>query len=459
MRHRARVGLVGALACALACALAVAPGAWWGAAPAAEGAHETLRVSTDGGRGEPNNGSFTPSVSRNGRYVAFASEASNLVPGDTNHRRDIFVRDVAKGTTTRVSVSSRGRQGNLDSYNPSISDDGRFVVFDSFATNLVPDDLNREGDVFVHDLVEHTTTRVSRGIDGKETDASSGFATISGDGNVIAFESSATNLRAGRPGKVTDIYLVDRAGNVLDWVTRSPANGEPNGGSGDIALSRDGQVVAFASAATNLVPGDTNLADDVFVRDRRVGWTQRVSVNSLGGETNDNSGAPSISDDGRIVVFSSNASSLVSLVPGTQSLPAFVFHRFHTGDDNFVPDVFVHDRVTRRTEIVSVSTEGAQGIAESYEASVSGDGTKVAFASYASDLVPGDGRPGSEIFLRDLTNRRTTRLSVDGSDHQGNGTSVQPAISGDGNWVAFTSDASNLVRGDRNRSGDVFLRH
>jgi Tol biopolymer transport system component len=380
------------------------------------------------------------------------------VTGDTNHRRDIFVRDVRAGTTTRVSVSGRGKQANLDSYNPSISDDGRYVVFDSFATNLVPDDLNREGDVFLRDLSAGTTTRVSHGPDGKETDAGSGFAVISGDGSVIAFESSATNLRAGSPGRVTDIYVVDRTGKVLDWVDRSPAGGEPNGGSGDIALSRDGRMVAFASAASNLVPGDTNLSDDVFVRDRAERVTQRVSVNSIGGEGNDDSGAPSISDDGRYVAFTSNASTLVSLTPGTQSLPQFIFNRFNVGDENFVSDVFVHDLFTGHTEMVSVDSNGAQGAAESYEASISGDGTKVAFASFASELVPGPLHPGSEIFLRDLRTHQTTRVSVATGNQQGNGMSVQPAISTDGTRIAFTSEASNLVPGDRNHSGDVFVR-
>jgi Tol biopolymer transport system component len=428
------------------------------AVPASAADHVTTRVSAQGGRGEPNDGSFTPAISADGRYVVFASDASNLVPGDTNHRRDIFVRDLRAGRTTRVSVSTRGQQGNLDSYNPSISDDGRFVVFDSFASNLVPDDLNREGDVFLRDLHAGTTTRVSRGIDGRETDASSGFAVISGDGSVIAFESSATNLRTGSPGRVTDIYVVDRTGQVLDWVDRSAANGEPNGGSGDIALSRDGRMVAFASAASNLVPGDTNQSDDVFVRDRASQVTQRVSVNSIGGEGNDDSGAPSISDDGRFVAFSSNASTLASLMPGTQNLPQFIFNRLNVGDDNFVSDVFVHDLVTGHTELVSVDSAGNQGNAESYEASISGDGTKIAFSSFASGLVPGGDQPGSEIFLRDLTTRQTTRISVGTDNRQGNGMSVQPAISADGTRVAFSSEATNLVPGDRNHSGDVFVR-
>ncbi len=454
MRRTGRIAAALTLAGALVGALAGAP-----VAGAAETGHATLRVSEAGGRGEPNDASFTPSASRDGRFVAFASAASNLVPGDTNHRRDIFVRDVQAGTTSRVSVSSGGRQANLDSFNPAISDDGRFVVFDSFATNLVPDDRGREGDVFLRDLESGTTTRVSRGIDGKETDAGSGFATISGDGTVIAFESGATNLRTGSAGRVTDVYLVDTSGTVLDWVSRSATGGEANGGSGDIALSRDGQMVAFASAASNLVPGDVNLADDVFVRDRRSRITHRVSVNSVGGESNADSGAPSLSDDGRVVAFTSNASSLVSLMPGTQNLPAFLFHRFNTGDENFVSDVFVHSLVTGRTELASVSSDGVQGMAESYEASLSGDGTRVAFASFASELVPADSHPGSEIFLRDLTTRQTSRVSVAPDDRQGNGMSVQPAISADGTRVAFTSESSNLVRGDRNHSGDVFVRN
>jgi Tol biopolymer transport system component len=447
-----------ALAPAVLCLLAGTIGVVAGPAAAQTG-HSTIRVSERGGHGEPNDGSFTPASSGDGRYIVFASDASNLVPGDTNHRRDIFVRDVQAGTTIRVNVSSRGKQANLDSYNPSISDDGRYVVFDSFASNLVPDDLNRNGDVFLRDLTGSTTTRVSRGADGKETRANSGFATISGDGNVIAFESSATNLRSGSPGRVTDIYVVDHAGTVLDWVDRASGGGEPNGGSGDISLSRDGRMVAFASAASNLVAGDTNLADDVFVRDRVTRSTQRVSVTSLGGEGNDDSGAPSISDDGLVVAFASNASTLASLMPGTQSLPQFIFNKLNAGDDNFVSDVFVHNLSTGRTELVSVDSAGAQGAAESYEASISGDGTKVAFASFSSELVPGDLAPGSEIFLRNLTTSQTERVSVGQDNQQGNGMSVQPAISGDGTRVAFTSDSSNLVVGDHNHSGDVFVRN
>lgn len=439
-----------ALATAVLCLL--------GATPASAADHATARVSAPGESGEPNDGSFTPSVSRDGRFVAFASDASNLVPGDTNHRRDIFVRDQQTGTTTRVSVSSRGKQANLDSYNPSISDDGRWVVFDSFASNLVGDDLNREGDVFLRDLANGTTTRVSLGPDGKELDSGSGFAVISGDGQVIAFESAAAALRTGTPGRVTDIYVVDHQGKVLDWVSRAATGNEPNGGSGDISLSADGRMVAFASAASNLVPGDTNLSDDVFVRDRVTHLTQRVSVNSLGGEGNDDSGAPSISDDGRVVAFTSNASTLASFMPGTQNLPQFIFNRFNMGDDNFVSDVYVHDLATGHTELVSISTDGAQGSAESYEASISGDGTKVAFSSFASELVPGGGHPGSEIFLRDLTTRQTSRVSVAAAGGPGNGTSVTPAISADGNSVAFASESSNLVPDDRNHSGDVFVR-
>ncbi len=451
---------VSALSVTLACVaglLVAAPPA--AAAPGAD--HGTTRVSERGARGEPNDGSFTPSVSRDGRWVTFASDASNLVRGDTNHRRDVFVRDTELGTTTRISVSSRGRQANLDSYNPAISDDGRFVVFDSYATNLVPDDLGRRGDVFLHDRETGTTTRVSRGIDGAETDRDSGFAAISGDGTVIAFESSAHNLRAGSPGGVTDIYLVDHAGTVLDWVSTSMLGGEANGGSGDISLSRDGRVVAFASAAGNLVPADTNLVDDVFVRDRRLGLTRRASVNSVGGEGNDDSGVPSLSADGAVVAFTSKASTLTSLDPTTQNVPRFLVNPgglLDGDDENFVSDVFVHELASGRTELVSVATDGTQGTAESFDASISGDGRLVAFTSFAEDLVPGDTNRSAEVFLRDLTTQQTQRICLGDGDRQGNGASVQPSISADGARVAFSSEASNLVPGDRNRSGDVFVR-
>lgn len=428
------------------------------AAPAAAAPGGTLaRVSGESGKGEANNASYNPAISRDGRWVAFTSAASNLVPGDVNNRLDVFVRDTTTGETLPVSLSSAGQQGNLDSYSPSISGDGRFVVFDSFANNLVAEDTNGHGDVFLHDRVERTTTRVSVGPDGVEGNADSGFAVISGDGNTIAFESGATTLHPEASASNTEIFVLDRPSGVLDFVSRAFTGGRANGGSGEISLSEDGSVVAFASAATNLVLGDVNLSDDVFVRNRDLGLTKRVSVNSLGGEANSDSGNPSLSADGGRVAFASLASSLTALDPTGESVPKPLFSVLNVGDTNFAADVFVHDLLTGTTKLVSVSNAGVQGSGDSSEPSLSGDGRLVAFTSSAPNLVPGDRNDLPEIFLHDLMTGQTTQASAGSADRQGNGVSAQPEISADGTRVAFTSEASNLVPDDRNRDSDVFV--
>lgn len=443
------------IAVALVAALAPAGTALGAAAPD----RGTQRISTDTGPAEANNASHSPSVSADGRWVAFVSEASNLVPHDINRKQDVFLRDTRTGRTVRVSVSSKGQQGNMPSYNPSISDDGRFVVFDSFASNLVRDDLNRRGDVFLYDRRSATTERISVGPGGAEATGHSGFASISGDGNVVVFESTAKELRKGG-GRVTDVYALGRRSGKLDWVSRAPLGGEPGGGSGNATVSRDGRFVAFTSGASNLVPGDANQAEDVFVRDRRSGFTVRASMNSVGGEANAGSDLASISDDGRFVAFESTASSLTALDPTSELVPGLLRESGGIGrdtDTNAVLDVFVHDLRTRRTERISVAHDGAQGTRESYSPSISGDGRYVAFASYADNLVPGDTNRAREVFLRDRVAGTTTRASVGAADAQANAGSSAPAMTADGRGVVFVSDASNLVTGDRNHEADVFV--
>ncbi|MGQ0845163.1 MAG: hypothetical protein ACT4QF_13630 [Sporichthyaceae bacterium] len=430
-------------------------------APAAAAAPSTVRVSVPMVAAETNDSSFTPAVSADGRWVAFASDASNLVPGDFNHKRDIFLRDTRSAKTIRVSVSSTGRQANSASFNPTISDDGRYVVYDSFASNLVPDDLNRQGDVFLYDRVKRTTTRIGRSHDGGELNGQSGFGVISGDGTTIAFESTAGNLLEGGAGSTTQIWAYDRAKDTFDLVTKTFLNERAGGGSGNASLSRDGRFVAFSSQASNLVPHDVNLTEDVFVRDRRTGVTRRASVNSLGGESNAQSTEPSISADGRYVAFESRATTLLGVDPTGQDAPKSLVNPdgiFDLSDTNFVPDVFVHDLATARTERVSVAGDGAQATADSYGASISGDGRYVAFVSLANNLTPGDTNNVREVFLHDRRERTTSRVGVGAQGQQGRKTSVQPVISKDGSVVVFVSDAGNLVPGDRNHEGDVFAR-
>lgn len=419
-----------------------------------------LRISL--GTVEANNASFTPAVSADGRWVAFSSDASNLVPGDYNHTRDIFLRDTKTDSTRRISVSDTGQQGNAASYNPTISGDGRYVVYDSYATNLVPGDTNRQGDVFLYDRNARTTTRISMGYDGSQTDAESGFGVISEDGNVIGFESRATNIMKGVKSAATQLYAYDRAKKTTDLVTTAFLGGPASSGSGALSLSNDGRYVAFSSSSTDLVPYDVNQHDDIFVRDRQTKTTRRVSVNSVGGESNGTSAEPAISGDGRYVAFESEATNLLGIDPTFQDDPKSIINpegKLDTGDTNGVPDVFLHDMQTGSTERVSISATGEQANADSYAASISEDGRYVAFVSLATNLVLGDTNGVREVFVRDRRKHTTIRVAMSDAGLQGNKLSVMPAISRDGSVVVFASDASNLVLGDTNHDTDIFLRH
>jgi Tol biopolymer transport system component len=375
-------------------------------------------------------------MSADGRFVAFGSSASDLVADDSNVCRqgavvvsgpcaDIFVRDRLAGRTERVSVSTEGAQADGASESPAISADGRFVAFASNASNLVAGDRsNCVGSpfifscagVFVRDRLKGTTERVSVSREGSQ---------------------SIT------PG--TSLY-----------------------GMTSPSISADGRFVAFVSDAPNLVAGDTNECQpishplgpcpDVFVRDRLLGTTERVSMSSEGVQTNGDSGDPAISADGLFVAFTSWASNLVA------------------GDTNSGADVFVRDRVAGTTERVSVSSSGEQadyshgGIAGllSAEPSISADGRFVAFTSYAANLVAGDTNADCQItsahfncidvFVRDRTKRTTERVSVTSGGAAANAASAEPAISADAHYVTFDSDASNLVGEHTSLGAYVFVR-
>jgi Tol biopolymer transport system component len=281
-----------------------------------------VSVASDGTQG--NRGSTRPSISADGRYVAFESSASNLVSGDTNGRVDIFVHDLTTGETIRVSVASDGTQANNWSYTPSISMDGRYVAFESSATNLVIGDTNGYHDIFVHDLITGDTSRVSIASDGVQANDSSLWPSISMDGSFVAFASVASNLVISDTNIFPDIFVYSRSTMETIRVSIASDGTQANLSSGEPSISADGRYVAFVSEATNLVLGDTNGVTDIFVHDIITGETTRVSVGSDGTQGNGFSFYPSISEDGCSVTFDSLASNLVS------------------GDTNGATDVFVY---------------------------------------------------------------------------------------------------------------------
>ena len=248
------------------------------------------------------------------------------MPDDTNDQPDVFLRDREKGTTRRVSVGLRGAQGDGPSFDPAISADGRFIAFVSIASNMVPGDTNGLRDVFIRDRKCGTTRRVSWGRGGAQSDGSSFDPAISADGRFVAFESEATNLVPGDTNDGRDIFIRDRKAGTIRRVSVGPKGAQGDRDSENPDISADGRFVVFWSFATNLVPGDTNNLGDVFVRDRKAGTTRRVSVgpNGAQGSGDGEESEPAISADGRFVAFKSISANLV---PGDTNGRSDVFVR------------------------------------------------------------------------------------------------------------------------------------
>jgi Tol biopolymer transport system component len=401
----------------------------------AQTTRESLGSTSIGGNHE----SFAAAVSFDGRYVAFHSDADNLITGDGNGRTDVFVHDRGTWQITRVSVDGAGVEGNNNSQYPSISSDGRYVAFGSAASNLVGGDTNGKIDIFIHDRDTGLTTRVSVTSTGTQSNGGSYFPSISGDARYVAFHSDASNLVTGDTNGVIDVFVHDRNTGQTTRVSVDSAGVEGNLTSWYPSISADGRYVAFESYANNLVIDDTNFRWDIFVHDRNTGQTNRVSVDSGGIEGNKDSNNPSISADGRYVAFQSDADNLV------------------TGDTNWSSDVFVHDRTTGQITRASVDSAGVEGNAPSEYPSISSDGSYVAFATSASNLVPDDTNGRWDVFVHDRSTGQTTRASVSSDGIEGNDTSWIPSISADGSYVAFESYANNLVPDDTNGRWDVFI--
>jgi len=404
---------------------------------------ERVSVASDGTQADGE--SIAPFITPNGRFVAFSSRAGNLVPGDTNGQRDAFVHDRRTGRTARVSVASDGTEGNGDSTTVGISADGRFVTVGSSASNLVAGDTNAVNDVFLHDRRTGRTTRVSVASDGTQGDRFSGGGTLTPDGRFVGFQSGATNLVPGDTNGVRDEFVHDRQTGQTTRVSMASDGTQANGDSLSRSLSADGRFAAFFSLASNLVPGDTNGTPDVFLHDRQTGQTTRVSVASDGSQADDRCGFgfEVISAGGRFVTFPCLASNLVAgdtngawdvfvhdrgtgattrvnvTSDGAQSAGdeaatapfssiskggRFVVFRSGAGDlvdgdTNGVRDTFVHDRRTGRTSRVSVAADGTQGDGHSESGLMTRRGRLVAFYSAAGNLVDGDTNGVYDIFI------------------------------------------------------------
>ncbi|MEW6281662.1 MAG: hypothetical protein AB1758_23840 [Candidatus Eremiobacterota bacterium] len=311
--------------------------------------------------------SFTPVLSANGRFVAFVSQATNLVEGDTNGHEDVFVHDRKTGTTWRASVDSQGRQAEGRSGSPSLSADGRYVAFESSAENLVSGDTNGARDIFLRDNWLQETTRASLGAEGVQADADCSSPSLCADGSRVAFQSEATNL--GCENYETNVYVRDLRGGRTLAASLTGEGGPANGRSYHPVLSGDGRKLAFETTSTNLVTGGSRGMGDVVVRDLDSG---RMYLASAPGDRA--SGNASLSHDGGVVAFDSFAANLTP------------------GDTNGESDIFVR-------HLESGSTVRVGGSAGSYLPALSADGKSVAFMSLASDLGPPDDNSTWDVYL------------------------------------------------------------
>jgi len=409
---------------------------------------QTIRVSVDssGAQGDAQSGFYEPAISNDGRLVALASYATNLVPGDTNGAWDVFVHDLGTGGTRRVSVDASGSEGNGDSggiwggtfYGIDLSANGRFVAYLSSASNLVPGDTNGLIDIFVTDLQTGTVARSSVSSSGAESDGDSFWPSLSEDGRYVSFYSSAANLVPGDTNNTLDVFRHDLLTGRTDRVSVSSNGDQGNDVSWRTQISLDGRLVGFSSYASNLVASDANGKLDSFVHDVVTGQTLRISVDEHGVEGSGESEVANFSADLRFASFASS-SALVS------------------GDSNGAWDDYLRDMITGKLTRSNVDSHGNEANDSCFGSSISADGRHVAFSGYASNLVPNDGNGTQDVFLHDRATGITSIASVSSQGEHGNGESCYPVMSADGRVVAFTSHSTNLVAGDTNTVQDVFV--
>jgi Tol biopolymer transport system component len=404
-------------------------------------AASTALISGRSQKNQSNGASTAPAVSENGQFVAFASFANNL---DRDRCRNgfshIFLRDRTAGTITCISLSSGGEQGNQNSQAPTLSADGGFIAFESMATNLAGENCESAfSQIFVHDLTAGTMSCVSVDAGGRRGNQHSHAPSISADGQVIAFDSRADNLDGACDNGFSQIFVHNRATATTRCISVSADGNLRNGDSFDPSITADGRVVVFHSAATNLPGQCGNGNSHIFMHGLPTGQTTCVSVNSDGNQSNGNSGLARISGDGGFVAFESDATNLTA--------------RCNNG---FV-HVFVRELGPARTACVSIDNRGEQANNDSTAAAISFNGRLVAFSSTATNLTVNRCTEGnSQVFVRDRADGSTACASVGRKRVSGNSNSANPALSGDGLLVSFESDATNLVKKDTNGNRDIF---
>jgi Tol biopolymer transport system component len=403
----------------------------------------TERVSISSNGLEVEQDSWYSAVSADGRYIAFVSSSDDLVDDDDNEVKDIFVHDRNTGSIERVSLGEGNVEGNGESYSPAISADGRFVAFESVASNLVSGGDNQSRDIFVRDRQSGTTELISV-VNGQAADGNSRHPAVSDDGRYVAFYSLAADIALNDDNGVGDVFVYDRQSGTMTAVSLTSGGEVGDGESRNTTISGDGQYIAFESMATDLVEDDGNDASDIFLYSLQGGSLERVSVNSDNDEGEGHSFNADLSADGRYVVFQSQAENL------------------WVGDSNEKSDIFVYYKDNAngiQVERASVAVEGGQPNGNSGYAAISADGRYVTYSSFANNLAGGEIYGSNlDVYFYDRQANETERVSADMLGQEPDGASVNPDISADGRFVTFDSTATNLVENDLNSRIDVFIR-
>ncbi|MEN9405397.1 MAG: hypothetical protein RLY47_356 [Candidatus Parcubacteria bacterium] len=379
---------------------------------------ERVSVSDLGEEGDSN--SQTPSISSDGRYVAFRSATTNLIPDDTNDTFDVFVYDRDTDTVERVSLNDLGQEGDGASYDPILSNDGRYVAFYSDATNLVTDDTNSRSDAFVYDRDTDTIERVSLDDEGGEnTENVQGAVRISGNGNFVTFSTSGLLVPEAIEG-YNHLYVYDRDADTVEMVDKNDLDEEGNSdiAGGGVAISADGRYVAFSSNADNLVSDDTEGVQDVFVLDRETGVMERITNDDA-----DSSYAPVISADGRYVAFGQTTDD---------------------GEGDYA-GVYRYDRTTDTLLYITEGSSNSDGSGYSDSPAISNDGLIIGFVSDATNLVTGDTNSSTDVFVWEEVVEEETPPADDEEEEDGGGSSSHRRGGGSGT-TGGSSDLLTLLR-------------
>lgn len=395
---------------------------------------DTVRVSVTSAGGQLSKDSQAFGISGNGRYVSFTADSPEL--GCSNSEDQAFIYDSETGNVTLISESTSGGVSNDYSFASRLSYDGLHAVFASSSTDLISGFSSSVRNIYVRDIEAGTTTVVSVNGSGTAGNANSGGADISGDGNIVAFDSFASNLATSDTNASRDVFVKNMTSGDLTLISRTTSS-EGNGNSNNPSISADGRVVAFISSATNLVASDTNSTEDAFVYNFETDTLERVSISTAGVEANGKTWDVDISANGRYVVFSSSATNLVS------------------GDTEGQRDVFIRDLKNDTTTRVSTTSAGAGFAGGSYAPSVSADGRFVAFdnGSASEREVPGSGK---DIYLKDMETGDVSQIDIGLNDTSYND-SYGAHVDYTAKKIAYSSAITNLVASDTNAKIDAFL--